>query len=74
MFWHLKEILENIKEMLNLAFNVQDIENSFPMRTFTMTYKTRLPWMIISIAVYISKYRWLWYKATLSDPHNELLT
>ena len=28
-----------------LGVIVQDFENSFPKRTITLTYKTRLPWM-----------------------------
>ena len=48
---------------------MQNFENSFPKRTFTLTYKTRLPWMTPDLRLKICEKNAM-YNATLSDPQN----
>ena len=55
-----------------LGVIVQHFENSFPKRTFTLTYKTRLPWMTPDLRHKICENNAM-YKATLSDPQNKEL-
>ena len=55
-----------------LGVIVQHFENSFPKRTFTLTYKTRLPWMTPDLHKKICEKNAM-YKATLSDPQNKEL-
>ena len=55
-----------------LGVIVQHFENSFPKRTFTLTYKTRIPWMTLEHRQQICD-RNAMYKATLSDPQNKEL-
>ena len=55
-----------------LGVIVQHFENSFPKQTFTVTYKTRLPWMTPDLRQQICEKNAM-YKATLSDPQNKEL-
>ena len=55
-----------------LGVIVQHLENSFPKRTFTLTYKTRLPRMTPDLRHKICE-RNPMYKATPSDPQNKEL-
>ena len=55
-----------------LGVIVQHFENSFPKRTFTLTYKTCLPWMTPDLRQQICEKNAM-YKATLSDPQNKEL-
>ena len=55
-----------------LGVIVQHFENSFPKRTFTLTYKTRLPWMTPDLRQQTCEKNAM-YKATLSGPQNKEL-
>ena len=55
-----------------LGVIVQHVENSFPKRTFTLTYKNHLPWMTQDLRHKICEKNAM-YKATLSDPQNKEL-
>ena len=55
-----------------LGVIVQHFENSFPKRSFTLTYKSRLPWMTPDLCHKICANNAM-YKGTLSDPQNKEL-
>ena len=53
-----------------LGVVVEHFENSFPKKTFILTYKTRLPWMTTDLRHKIYAKNAM-YKPTLSDPQNK---